>query len=57
MDNKPLPHAAEPYLARLDLTEPRTLKEKMIRKMIVAELIAEGVMCDAVRGFRVQVSG
>ncbi len=37
-----VPEAADPYLERMDLMTPRNLKEKMARKMIVAELMAEG---------------
>jgi hypothetical protein len=37
-----IPRGAEPYLARMELDAPTTLKEKMAQKMIVAELIAEG---------------
>ena len=38
----PVPDAAKPYLERLQLMEPRTLQEKMVRKLIIAELTAEG---------------
>jgi hypothetical protein len=39
-----VPEAAGPYLERMGLAESRNLKEKIARKMIVAELIAEGVV-------------
>jgi acyl-CoA hydrolase len=42
LEVRPVPEAAGPYLERMDLMTPRNLKEKMARKMIVAELIAEG---------------
>lgn len=37
-----VPDAALPFLERMGLATPGTLKEKMAQKMIVAELIAEG---------------
>ncbi len=37
-----VPDTAKPYLERLQLLEPRTLQEKMVRKLIIAELTAEG---------------
>ena len=39
-----VPEAAGPYLERMGLDAPRNLKEKIARKMIAAELIAEGVI-------------
>jgi len=33
---------AMPYLARLQLDKPSTWKDQMMRKMIVAELVAGG---------------
>jgi hypothetical protein len=39
-----MPEAAGPYLERMGLEAPRNLKEKIARKMIVAELIAEGIV-------------
>jgi hypothetical protein len=42
LDVRTVPDAAGPYLERLDLADPATLKEKMTRKMIVAELMAGG---------------
>ena len=37
-----VPDAAKPYLERLQLLDPHTLQEKMTRKLIVAELAAQG---------------
>jgi len=37
-----IPDAATPYLERLQLLDPQTLQDKMLRKLIVAELAAEG---------------
>ena len=39
-----MPEAATPYLERMGLTNPQTLSEKMTRRMIVAELMAEGYL-------------
>lgn len=36
------PDSAKPYLERLQLLNPKTVKEKMIKKLIVAELTTEG---------------
>ena len=37
-----VPDTAKPYLERLQLLNPKTLQEKMVRKLIIAELTAEG---------------
>ncbi len=37
-----IPDAATPYLERLQLLDPQTLQGKVLRKLIVAELAAEG---------------
>jgi acyl-CoA hydrolase len=37
-----VPDTAKPYLERLQLLNPQTLQEKMVRKLIIAELTAEG---------------
>ena len=37
-----IPPAAMPYLERLQLHDPQTLQDKMLRKLIVAELAAAG---------------
>ena len=37
-----IPDTAKPYLERLQLLEAHTLQEKMVRKLIIAELTAEG---------------
>lgn len=37
-----IPDAATPYLERLQLLDPQTLQDKVLRKLIVAELVAEG---------------
>ncbi|MDJ0875002.1 MAG: acetyl-CoA hydrolase/transferase C-terminal domain-containing protein [Desulfobacterales bacterium] len=42
LDVRAVPEAAEPYLERMGLAAPGSLKEKMVSKMIVAELIAGG---------------
>jgi hypothetical protein len=42
LEVRAVPEAAGPYLERMGLAESRNLKEKIARKMIVAELIAEG---------------
>ena len=44
LEVRTVPEAAGPYLERMGLEAPRNLKEKIARKMIVAELIAEGVV-------------
>jgi hypothetical protein len=44
LEVRTVPEAAGPYLERMGLAAPRNLKEKIARKMIVAELIAEGVV-------------
>ncbi|MGE5405073.1 MAG: acetyl-CoA hydrolase/transferase C-terminal domain-containing protein [Candidatus Saccharibacteria bacterium] len=35
---KPIPEAAEPYIKRMDLENPSTIKEKVMRKMVVFAL-------------------
>jgi hypothetical protein len=42
MDVGAIPAAARPYLKRLGLERPSSLKERMIQKVIVSELIAGG---------------
>ena len=42
LDVRTVPEAAIPYLERMGLASPGNLKEKMARKMIVAELIDGG---------------
>ena len=37
-----IPPAAMPYLERLQLHDPQTLQDKMLRKLIVAELATAG---------------
>ena len=44
LEVRTVPDAAIPYLERMGLESPRNLKEKMVNKMLVAELIAEGVV-------------
>ena len=44
LEVRAVPEVAGPYLERMGLEAPRNLKEKIARKMIVAELIAEGVV-------------
>ena len=39
-----VPEAATAYLERMGLTNPQTLSEKMTRRMIVTELMAEGYL-------------
>ena len=42
LEVRSVPAAALPYLERMALAAPGTLKEKMAQKLIVAELITEG---------------
>ena len=42
IETRSVPDGASPYLRRLQLLEPRTLQEKMLRSLIVAELSAQG---------------
>jgi hypothetical protein len=42
MTTGPTPEAAQRYLARLNLDQPVGQKERMIQKLIVAELMAGG---------------
>jgi len=42
LEVRTIPEAAGPYLERMGLAAPSNLKTKMVRKMIVAELMAEG---------------
>ena len=42
VNSQPIPEAAKPYLARLQLIEPTAWKDQLIQKMIVAELLAAG---------------
>jgi acyl-CoA hydrolase len=42
LEVRAVPEAASPYLERMNLADADTLKEKMVRKMIVAELMAGG---------------
>jgi acyl-CoA hydrolase len=42
LEVRTVPAAAVPYLERMGLASPENLKHKMARKIIVAELIAEG---------------
>ena len=44
LEVRTVPDAAVPYLERMGLATPGNLKEKMARKMIVAELIAGGYL-------------
>lgn len=39
-----IPEAALPYLERMGLDKPRSLKERMSQKLILSELIAAGVV-------------
>ncbi|MFO1428933.1 MAG: acetyl-CoA hydrolase/transferase C-terminal domain-containing protein [Candidatus Competibacteraceae bacterium] len=42
MESLSIPEAALPYLQRLQLDKPATLKEQVIQKLLVAELVAGG---------------
>ncbi len=42
MESLSIPEAARPYLERLQLDKPVTLKEQLIQKLLVAELVAGG---------------
>ncbi len=42
MESLSVPEAARPYLERLQLNNPATLKEQVIQKLLVAELVAGG---------------
>ena len=42
IDETTVPDGAKPYLLRMRLDQPRTLGEKMARKLIVSELVAQG---------------
>ena len=42
METRTVPDTANRYLERLQLLNPRTLQEKMVRKLIVSELTSQG---------------
>ena len=42
MDVRNIPESAAPYLQRMQLDQPRTMRERMAQRLIVAELKAQG---------------
>jgi hypothetical protein len=44
LEVRAIPDAADPYLERMGLTAPGNMKEKIVQKMIVTELMAAGYL-------------